>query len=67
MILLGIIFGITAPISDFLWFVKDYWHPLVSVSPIIFTLEDFFCVFILTGVMLFTYPAIFEKKVDAIN
>ena len=67
MLLLGVIFGVVAPTSDFLWFLRDYWHPLVSVSPLIFTLEDFFYVFILTGVMLFSYAAIFKKKADKID
>jgi len=62
MIILGIFIGSAAPIFEFLWFTKDYWHPFTYVSKFSFTLQEFLFGFLLGGISSVIYETIFNKK-----
>lgn len=64
MIVLGLFFTLFGVPADFLFSLKDYWHPLETVSTFSFILQDLFFVFVLAGAQIFAYPFVFKQKIS---
>jgi hypothetical protein len=63
MILLALPFAIPGPITEFVWFLKDYWNPLIYVSKTGFIIQDMVYIFLLSGALMFLYPLLFHKSI----
>ena len=63
MVVFGILFAVLAPIGEFIFFLRDYWTPLKFISIQSFISQEFVFVFLLTGIVLFSYPSIFRKSI----
>ncbi len=62
IIILGLIFAVGGPLTEWLGFLKNYWNPLATISPLQFVLEELLYIFLLGGALFFLYPLLF--KVD---
>ncbi len=61
MLVIGTNVGFIAILTDFAWFLKDYWYPLKYISVINFIWQEFLYSFILGGLLAVPYEVFFNK------
>lgn len=64
MSLIGVSVGTLAILTDFLWFLKDYWNPLKSISKVDLIWQDFLLGFFLGGILSVSYEFFSMKKIQ---
>ena len=58
MVIIGTNVALMAVFTDFMWYLKDYWHPIRYMSVFNFLWQEVLYAFILGGIMLMLILAI---------
>jgi len=62
MFILGLVFALFGPFTEFFGFLNNYWNPLAYLSTFQFLVQEIVYIFLVAGALFFLHPLLFRKK-----